>query len=142
MSAAESLSGYCFEILFSIAISALLANLILLMRLKFGSILVTHLSVRPYMATFALFTVMSAEFFSLCFLNNISYHDDQVQFWHDLYSPKSSMRRIYGVMAIIKIDLVILFVLFRTHELENLLVFVFFQRKLRLQDLSVERDTY
>lgn len=99
--------------------------------------LVTHLSVRPYIATFALFSIMTVEFLSLCILDNISYKDEEVKFWHDLYSPHSIMRCIYNVVAIIKIDLVILFVLLRAYELENLMIFVFFQRKLRLQDLSV-----
>ena len=42
----------------------------------------------------------------------------------------------------LKLDLNILFIIQRALELENLLVFNFFQRKLRLQDVNVERDTY
>ena len=42
----------------------------------------------------------------------------------------------------IKIDLVVIFIVTITHEYENLLVFVNFQRKLRLQDLNVERDVF
>ena len=46
------------------------------------------------------------------------------------------------MFAVVKIDLLILFILLRAHEYENLLIFINFQRKLRLQNLNVERDNF
>ena len=107
---------FSFEFLFALAVMILLANLLLLIRIRFGDLLVTHLSVKPYIVSLALFGLMACEFLSLSFLYNVSYRGDPESFWADLCTLDTVMRRIYSSIAVVKIDLAILFILFRARE--------------------------
>ena len=53
-----------------------------------------------------------------------------------------NIERVESFFVVLKLDLIILFILVRAHEQESLLAFVHFQKKMRLEDLSVQRDTF
>ena len=112
----SDLSGY--EVLIALSITGLLINLTLLVRIKFGNLLVTHLSVRPYIISLCLLAVMLVQFTILLYLKNISYADDIAQYWKDLYTPSEVLAKINVGFTLVKIDLVLYFIMCRTYEHE------------------------
>ena len=74
---------FLYEMLLAIAACALITNLVLLTRIRFGSSLITHMSLRPYLVSAVLLSLMIIEFIWLCFLKNITYQGRQQEFWED-----------------------------------------------------------
>ena len=132
-----------FELLFALTFTCLLANGLILLSITFGDQIVTSLTKKPYVISFFLLTLMSIEFLWICYTQQVTYgNDKRTQFEQDFFATDGVYSRIESNIMLIKIDLVLLFILNISYEYENLLVFVNFQRKLRLQDLNVERDTF
>ena len=66
----ESLS---FELLFSLSVTCLLFNGFLLIKIKFDGQSVTTWSKKPYWVSLCIFTLMTIEFFWICYLENVEY---------------------------------------------------------------------
>ena len=64
-------SFYTFEVIFSVTVCILLWNLTILMQIKFGDKMVTHLSEWPYLVSLSLLLVMIVEFIALEYVANI-----------------------------------------------------------------------
>ena len=64
---------FIYEFLFSIAVVALISNLVLLVRIKFGSYVITHLSLRPYIVSLALLVTMVTEFSTMSIIQAVAY---------------------------------------------------------------------
>lgn len=62
---------YIFEIAFSLCVCVFLWNLTVLMSIRYGDQMITHLSVSPYMFSLILVTIMIFEFLGLTFLGNV-----------------------------------------------------------------------
>lgn len=135
----ESLS---FELLFALSVTCLLINGFLLIQIKFGGQSVTTWSMKPYWVSLCIFTLMTMEFLWICFLENVEYRNHEDSFLNNLLKPNGDDNHVESNIMQIKKDLMVVFVFCVAFELENLLVFVNFQRKLRLQDLNVERDVF
>ena len=58
-----------FEMLFSLAVLGLIINLVLIVRIKFGSQIITSLTMKPYLISFALFSIMAIEFLCISFMH-------------------------------------------------------------------------
>ena len=107
---------YCDEITVSLAIIGLLVNITILVRIKYGDLLVTHLSVRPYLISLAFFILVILMELSLTYIKNIVYAGDLDGFWKMMFDPESTVGAINYGFTLFKIDLVIFFILTRTYE--------------------------
>ena len=85
---------------------------------------------------------MIIEMGQLCYLKNVTFGGDMIEFWKFALDSSSVYRAVECSIRIIQDALYLLFIIARTHEYENLLLFVYYQGNLRLQNLSVERDKY
>lgn len=104
----------CIEMLFSLALSALLINLVLMIHIKFGDKIVTTLTMKPYIISLILCSVMVFEFIWLCFLKEVRFKNDDDAFFEKLLVPEetNTVNRFQSTMMQIKIDLVLVFILF------------------------------
>ena len=71
---------FTFEIMFSVTMCVLLWNLTLLMDIRYGNKIVTHLSVWPYIVSVALCLVMLFEFLAMAYAANINFHHMYLQY--------------------------------------------------------------
>ena len=60
-----------FEVIFCVTVCIFLWNLTVLMQIKFGDKMVTHLSEWPYIVSLSLLLVMIVEFLALEYVANI-----------------------------------------------------------------------
>ena len=112
--------------LLSVAFLCCIVNIILLVKIRFGNKLVTHLTSRPYIVSLVLFSVMIVEYTVLCLIKDVFYDIDQVTFMKQLYDPLSTVSKIDGGFIIVKISTVLVFIFVRAHEQETLLAFLYF----------------
>ena len=66
-------SWLSFELLFAVTTTCLLANAYLLVHITFGGKIITSLSVKPYMISFCLFTLMALESLWICYVQHVTY---------------------------------------------------------------------
>ena len=98
---------FTFELLFSFTVCVLLWNLTLLINIRFGDKMVTHLSVLPYIVSAILCLVMLFEFLALAQIANIHYHDRLLYiFLKAYYSAYAEIDQIFTPIAILKNTLV------------------------------------
>ena len=133
---------YTFEIAFSVSIVVLILNLVQIMRIKYGQQLITHLSLRPYYVSLAILLVMITEFVLFSYMGNIQFENDFGSFLGEITDAKSVSGQFITPMILLKVALVVIFITVRAHELELLLILCVFQKKLRVQDLEVHRDSF
>ena len=70
----ESLfQGLIFEASFAIALSTLLINIVLIARIKYGEMQITHISTRPYLVSMFLLITLLAELTAYLILTNVVY---------------------------------------------------------------------
>ena len=70
----ESLfQGLSFEASFAIALSTLLINIVLIARIKYGEMQITHISTRPYLIAMCLLITLLAELTAYLILTNVVY---------------------------------------------------------------------
>ena len=130
------------QLLLSLAVTCLIFNVILLVKIKFGDLIITNRTLKPYITSCVLLCVICAEFVWISYLRRIKYKDNDDLFKEEFFEPFGFRNKIESDIMQIKVDLMVLFVYFIAYELENLNVFICFQAKLRLQELHVERDTF
>ena len=136
-------SMYTYEVSFAINMCILLWNLTLLMDIKFGKQPITHLSVRPYLVSLAMSFVLLFESIILSYVGNITMKDsDLLSFFLSMYNTDTITSQIETPINFAKVSIILVFVLMRAHEQEALLFFCLFQRKLRVEQLEVYRDSF
>ena len=112
-------------------------NITLLVKIKYGNALVTHLTCLPYYLTLALLILMLVNHASYLTLSTyFESHPDKKE------EPAQILFYCLTTASIIKYALMVTLILLRAFENELLLVFIFFQKNLRLESLDVARDTY
>lgn len=104
------------EFLFALAVSAFITNLVILIKLKFSDQSLTHLSLLPYMISLSFFTIMLIEFGWQCYLKNVIFEENFTEYWKALVDPSSVYNDVLTGFEIIKIDLLFVFIVARTHE--------------------------
>ena len=117
---------YVYNGLLSFGFFCWVCNLILLVQIKFGGRLVTHLTMRPYIVSMFLFTVMVANYVMMSLYYDVVYDDKQ--FFKELHRFPSGLNRLNAMFICLKLTLVSTFILTRAHEQETLLAFLHFQR--------------
>lgn len=134
---------YTFEITLAICVCVFLWNITLLMKIRFGDQLITHLSVWPYVLSLALVTLMIFENLYLCYVSNILLKDRdfKAMVWTYFY-PLKPTGTIESFINLLKVALTQSFILLRVHEHLALLMFCIFQKKLRVQDLDIHKDSF
>ena len=124
------------EVGFSIVVLGLVINITLLVKIKYGDALITHLTCITYYVSLALLIVMLVDHVGYLMLaTHDSRHPDgeePLKFW--LYCISTT--------AITKYALLVLLILLRAFQNEALLVFIFFQKNFRLERLDVAKDSY
>ena len=127
---------FSFGLALSLVVSGLIINVTLLVKIKYGDALVTHLTCLPYYISLTLLLTMFVEqlFYNII---GVIYNQEYTEALYDTFWLNAVL-----FVALIKYLLVISFILTRTFEAEALLTFVFFQRNLRLERLDVAKDTY
>mgnify|MGYP007118472759 CR=1 FL=1 len=127
---------------FAMVVLALVVNLTLLVRIRFGEMMVTHLSLHPYIVSFCLLLAMLVEISVLLFLSELTYRDDLDALVDQMIFPGNSLNSVFSGLTDLKFMLLLVFILTRAHEQEALMVFIYFQRSFRLENLIVARDSY
>jgi len=67
--------GFGFEAVFSVAVSALLINIVLIARIKYGQMQITHITTRPYLIAMFLLITLLIEVCTYIILGDIVYKD-------------------------------------------------------------------
>lgn len=81
---------YTFETMITVTVCLLLWNVTLLVKIRFGNKLVTHLSVLPYLVSLVLQVVILMEQIGLAYLANIYYYDYYLyELLFALFSPET-----------------------------------------------------
>ncbi len=112
---------FALEFAFALVVTAIIINIILLTRIRYGDALITHLTRRPYYVTLALLIVT---FVNIVYLE-IVYGTGRVKYvlnGKDL-APKQLVALTLGATRYI---LMFVFIFIRTQEHEALLIFVNF----------------
>ena len=104
------------EILFAVAVTAFIINLVILLGLKFGNKSLTHLSLRPYWISLWFFTFFVIEQAQLCYVKNVTFGGDTSAFWKAEFDKSSVYRNVETGFTIIRNDLLLVFIMSRTHE--------------------------
>lgn len=120
-----------FEVAFSIVVSALIANIALIARIKFGQMQVTHLTLQPYLISLAICIVLLVEVVGFLYLGNITLGGDYLKLVSKSVEIPGYIA-FFGACAATKYALMMIFVLARTFEQESLLFFIFFQERFRI----------
>lgn len=119
-------SQYGLEVALSIVTLVLIANLTLLMRIRYGKRLVTKLSERPYIVSLWLSTIILIYLAGMCYLTNVMYVDQLDEFYKLMITPATTLNIINTIFFVVRMDLTLLFIATRVYELEALLIFVIF----------------
>ena len=69
-------SGFGFELTFSIVVTALIANVILIVRLKYGDMEITHNTKRPYLLSLYLMLFCLTEVTMYLLIGNVFFKAD------------------------------------------------------------------
>ena len=83
-----------FEMIFAVAVTGLLLNLVLIVRIKFGEQIVTNLTMRPYFISFTLFAIIAIEFLCINYIKHVTFLGDEIGFNEEFYKYKSLLNSI------------------------------------------------
>ena len=118
---------FTFEIAFAISLCIFLWNLTLLVRIRYGKQLITHLTVWPYVVCLLLEVLMILEFLSLSYIANVHFKGTQLQKLNDfIFNQLSNYNQVWIPMELSKGGILQIFFVLRIHEYEALLMFCFF----------------
>ena len=110
----------------SVVLLVLLANLTLLMKIRYGDQLVTKLSEQPYIIALAFITSILVYLIGLCYLTSVPYDGKLDDFYQQMIKPGTTLNVLNTVFIIIRMDLALLFIASRIYEQEALLLFVMY----------------
>ena len=133
--------GLGFETAFAVIVSVLLLNVALLVRIKYGNAVITHLTTAPYILALFISTVMLAENVTYLLFSDTFYNQDHTTFLVDV-SVNWYSRVFLRALIMVKYGAVFWFILSRAFEHQILHQFVLFQQLYKVESLDVVRDSY
>ena len=121
-----------FEKSVSAVIFMLIINLVLHIRIKFGDMVVSHISTNPYKAAYGFLTIALIQSLQFVYLVNIKYENDFTKFV-DLWVNNGTYNAIFMAFECCKFAAIIFFLNMQAFEFNILAFFVTFQNSLRLE---------
>ena len=104
----------------------LLANVTLLVRIKYGSAEITRITTKPYKVSLALLIVMITETIGYLICSDTVYNGDFLQFKHDILDTWYSTV-FFRALAYTRVTLLLKFILCKAFENQILHLFMLFQ---------------
>ena len=130
-----------FEVSFACYVLILLANIFLHVRIKFGRVVVTHMTTWPYKVAYGFLIVSILQCQYLMYVLNVVFDNDFEDFREDWISH-SRIKIIFIFFELTKLGFIIVLLTVQWMRAQILYVFITFQQKLRLEYLPIERDRY
>ena len=129
---------YELEIFFSLVVCGFLYCLVLIVKINYGDMVITHITLRPYKIGLMIITCFLVYFVLLLSLQNLGTKEDVLSYLvdYDIYFI------IGWTLVGLKYSLFLIFILARIFEHATLLIFIDFQQALSLQNLEIARDKY
>ena len=135
-------SDFYLEAALASTIAVMIANAALMVKIRYGPQMVTKLTMRPYLAAMGLLITNFILQFGAIISVRLIYRDDKVEFYRQIATAGSTTSKIFSPLYIFRMAFALLFFVTRAFEAELMLIFIRFQRMLRLESLVVERDKF
>ena len=136
--------GYGYQFTSAIIATLMIVDVVLLVRIRYGDAVITHMTTRPYVAAFCLLGAM--QLYILCsVVIMLAKPELMVKVWShqklDSFYEKFSAS-VLTILASLKYFLSICFILLRAFEHKILSFFITYQSKYRVESLDIQKENY
>ena len=130
-----------FEFSFAFFVLLLLANVFLHVRIKFGRVVVTHMTTVPFKVAYGFLFVSILQCMYLIYVVNVTFENNFDDFRQDwIRDPR--IKIVFIFFELTKLGFIVALLTVQWMRAQILYVFITFQQKLRLEYLPIERDRY